>query len=107
MQTERVQTQQMVVRAAYERVLRGRGTRDVLLDAVCGLVRILKSEGAPPEQVVITVKRLCGMPRVPFAGHADPTAKADVARSISEAVISACIKEYFSPPTARDESRAI
>lgn len=87
------------VRAAFEQVVRGDAAPALVLDAVRGLVRHLKKDGEPPERVLVTVKRLCGMPLVPFAGHAaDPAAASDGVRSLSEAVIGVAIREYFSRP---------
>jgi hypothetical protein len=53
------------VREAYDRAARGLGGEDYLLQAVRHLVRDLKENGALPEHVVITIKRLCEMPMVP------------------------------------------
>ena len=87
------------VRTAYDRAVRARRAQDQLLDAVRDLVRDLKNDGEPPERVLITIKRLCGMPLVPFAGHYHLFADPEAARSISETVIGVAIEEYFSRPS--------
>ena len=92
-------TMERNVRAAYERAVRARHTEEQLLDAVRDLVRDLRKNGEPPERVLITIKRSCRMPLVPFAGHYDLSADPEAARSISEAVIDVAIDEYFSRPT--------
>lgn len=93
------------LRAAFEQVVRGQGSRDALLDSVRHFVRTLKHEGTSPEQVVVTVKKICGMSLAPFARNAGLTVGADVARSVSESVINAAIKEYFSGPVLERASR--
>ena len=87
------------VRRAYEQTARGLGGQDYLLNAVRDLVRDLKKSGERPENVVITIKSLCGMPLVPFASHYDRFANPGTTRSISEIVIGVAIEEYFSGPT--------
>ncbi|MDQ6770976.1 MAG: hypothetical protein M3Z54_13420 [Gemmatimonadota bacterium] len=89
------------MRVAYERAVRARHPHTQLLDAVRDLVRDLKKDGEPPERVVVTIKRVCGMPSVPFAGHDDGLPDPETARSISETVIAVAIREYFSPPSRR------
>jgi hypothetical protein len=84
------------IRAAYEQAARGIGEDAYLLRAVRDLVKDLKKNGESPERVVITIKTLCAMPLVPFAGHHDRFTKQDGTRSISETVIEAAIEEYFS-----------
>jgi hypothetical protein len=86
------------LRAEFAQVVRGRGSLDRLLTGVRGFVRDLKRQGVAPEQVIITIKQVCGMPLVPVADHADFAPRPDLARSISEVVINASIKEYFSGP---------
>ena len=94
------------VRAAYEQTVRADGSKDYLLDVVRDLVRDLKQTGEPPERVLITIKSLCGMPLVPFAGHYARFANPDATRSISETVIGAAIEEYFSRPTLDGAGRS-
>ncbi len=98
-------TRERNVRVAYERALQARGPQVQLLDAVRDLVRYLKQNGEPPERVIVTIKRLCGMPLVPFAGHAAVMVEPDLTRSISEAVIRVAIKEYFSRPVLDRSAR--
>jgi hypothetical protein len=92
-------TREANVRAAFERAVHALLTQDQLLDAVRDLVRYLKDNGEPPERVLIVVKRLCGMPLVPFAGHRDPAADPEAVRFIAEAVVAVAIEEYFSRQT--------
>jgi len=47
------------VRTAFERATEGTGSPEDLIAAVRILVRDLKKEGRPPENVIVTIKRLC------------------------------------------------
>jgi hypothetical protein len=93
------------LRAEFAQVVRGRGSLERLLAGVRAFVRDLKRQGVAPEQVIITIKQVCGMPLVPVVGHADLAPRPDLARSISEVVINASIKEYFSGPVLERMAR--
>lgn len=93
------------LRAEFAEVVRGRGSLERLLTGVRAFVRDLKSQGVAPEQVIITIKQVCGMPLVPVVGHTDFPPRPDLARSISEVVINASIKEYFSGPVLERMAR--
>jgi len=86
------------VRSAFERAVEGIGSRDELLSAVRMLVRDLKREGQPPEKVVVTVKKLCGLPMVTFAADTDSGADRDQSKQISDMMVRAAIDEYYAKP---------
>ena len=86
------------VRSAFERAIEGTGSRDELLSAVRTLVRDLKSEGQPPEKVIITVKQVCGLPMITFAADTDSGADRDQAKQISDMMVRAAIDEYYMKP---------
>jgi len=86
------------VRSAFERAVEGIGSRDELLSAVRMLVRDLKREGQPPEKVVVTVKKLCGLPMVTFAADTDSGADRDQSKQISDMMVRAAIDEYYTQP---------
>ena len=58
--------------------------------AVCGYVDALRDEGAPPERMLIAVKRLIARSRAPGWG-----AETDEQRALTEQVIACCIEEYY------------
>src|SRR6476620_2999781 len=86
------------VRSAFERAIEGIGSRDELLSAVRTLVRDLKREGQPPENVIVTVKQVCGMPMVTFAADTDSGADRDQSKQISDMMVRAAIDEYYTQP---------
>lgn len=59
-----------------------------LHEHVCALVGELKGAGIPPEQVVLTVRRLADQARLPYA-----------ASNLVDRLVSVCIEQYFSEPT--------
>lgn len=84
------------VRTAFERVIEGGGeSPDELLDSVRVLVRALKSEGRPPENVIVTIKDLCGLTHMAVAADTDSSMNYSVSKRISDQVVSAVIDEYY------------
>src|ERR1700730_10908314 len=90
------------VRSAFARAVDG-APPDELLTAVRVLVRDLKSEGRPPENVVVTIKSLCGLTHMTIAADTDSSVAASNSKKLSEMVVSAAIDEYYSgsPKTGR------
>ena len=86
------------VRIAFDRAIEGTGSRAELLSAVRILVRDLKREGQPPEKVIVTVKQVCGLPRITFAADTDATADRDQPKQISDMMVRAAIDEYYMKP---------
>jgi hypothetical protein len=84
------------VRIAFERVTDGSEPLEKLLTAVRILVRDLKDEGRPPEKVIITIKRLCGLPLTTFAGDTDSNAYGSKSKGIFDMVLKAAIDEYYT-----------
>jgi hypothetical protein len=84
------------VRTAYHRASEGTGSRDDLVAVVRARVRDLKRQGQPPEKVIISIKRLCGLPLKTFAGDTDASTDASPSRQIAELVVRAAIDEYYS-----------
>ncbi len=84
------------VRIAFERVTDGSGPLEKLLTAVRILVRDLKDEGQPPEKVIITIKRLCGLPLTTFAADTDSNADGSESKKISDMVLKTAIEEYYA-----------
>ena len=62
------------VRAAFDRATEDAGSPEALLTAVRILVRDLKKEGRPPENVIVTIKRLCGVSQITVAADTDSNA---------------------------------
>ena len=93
------------VRIAYHRASEGTGSRDELVAVIRGRVRDLKRQGQPPEKVIISIKRLCGLPLKTFAGDTDASTDGSTSRQIAELVVRAAIDEYYagrSAPFDRD-----
>ena len=84
------------VRGAYERAIKGTGSRDELLSAVRILVRDLKREGQPPEKVIVAVKQVCGLPMITFAADTDAAADRNQTKQISDMMVRAAIDEYYT-----------
>ncbi|HZD84433.1 MAG TPA: hypothetical protein VE052_00875 [Gemmatimonadaceae bacterium] len=84
------------VRTAFERATEGTGSPEDLINAVRVLVRGLKKEGRPPENVVVTVKRLCGLSPIAVAADTDSNAVTSVSKRISDMVVRAAIDEYYA-----------
>ena len=84
------------VRTAFERATSGSGTPEELMKAVRILVRSLESEGRPPEQVIVTVKRLCGLRTQAVAADTDSNADLSLSKRISDMVLRATIDEYYA-----------
>jgi hypothetical protein len=84
------------VRTAFERATEGSGSPEDLLAAVRILVRNLKNEGRPPENVVVTVKQLCGLSQIAVAADTDSNAVTSMSKRISDMVVRAAIDEYYA-----------
>jgi len=95
------------VRSAFDRATDGTGSPDELLSAVRTLVRDLKQEGLPPEQVIVTVKQVCGLPMITFAADTDAAADSSQPKQISDMMVRAAIDEYYAkrPKGASSRSR--
>ena len=84
------------VRIAFERATEGAGSPEDLLTAVRILVRDLKKEGRPPENVIVTIKRLCGLSQIAVAADTDSNAVTSVSKRISDMVVRTAIDEYYA-----------
>jgi hypothetical protein len=84
------------VRSAYTRVDEDAAPLDELLTAVRVLVRNLKSEGRPPENVIVTIKNLCGLTRMTAAADTDSSADGSGSKKLSDIVVSTVIDEYYA-----------
>lgn len=84
------------VRSAYARVNEGAAQPDELLIAVRVLVRNLKSEGRPPENVIVTIKNLCGLTHMTVAADTDSSVGGSDSKKLSDLVVSTVIDEYYS-----------
>jgi hypothetical protein len=84
------------VRTAFERATEGTGSPEELIRAVRILVRDLKKEGRPPENVIVTIKRLCGLSQIAVAADTDSNAVTSVSKRISDMVVRAAIDEYYT-----------
>lgn len=84
------------VRTAFDRASEDSGSPEALLTAVRILVRDLKREGRPPENVIVTIKRLCGVPQITVAADTDSNAVTSVSKTISDMVVRAAIDEYYT-----------
>lgn len=84
------------VRVAFDRAIEGGGeSPDDLLTLVRVLVRDLKEEGRPPENVIVTIKNLCGLTHMAVAADTDSSINYSVSKRISDLVVSAVIDEYY------------
>jgi len=86
------------VRNAFDRATEGTGSPEELLSAVRILVRDLKRKGRPPEKVIVTVKKVCGMPLITFAADTDASADSTQAKQVSDMMVRAAIDEYYRKP---------
>jgi hypothetical protein len=84
------------VSTGFERAIEGTGSPEDLIAAVRILVRDLKREGRPPENVVVTIKRLCGLSQITVAADTDSNAVSSVSKRISDMVVRAAIDEYYT-----------
>lgn len=89
------------LRTAFERAAKGKGSPETLISAVRNVVRDLKREGRPPENVIVTVKQLCGLPLLTFAADTDSGADGTGSGKISDIVFKAAIEEYYATPPSR------
>src|ERR1700681_3998989 len=84
------------VRTRFDRATEGKGSPEELVSAVRVLVRDLKKEGRPPENVIVTIKRLCGLSQIAVAADTDSNAVTLVSKRISDMVVRAAIDEYYA-----------
>lgn len=97
------------VRTAFDRVIEaavspslskndrsGAAPPEVLLTAVRVLVRDLKSDGQPPESVIVTVKELCGLSRMTIPSDTDSSIDLSESKKISDMVVRTAIEEYYT-----------
>ena len=84
------------VRSAYARANEGAAHVDELLTAVRVFVRNLKSEGRPPENVIVTVKKLCGVTHMTAAADTDSSVDGSDSKKLSDIVVSTVIHEYYA-----------
>ena len=97
------------VRTAFDRVIEaavspslskndrsGAAPPEVLLTAVRVLVRDLKSDGQPPESVIVTVKELCGLSRMTIPSDTDSSIDLSESKKISDMVVRTAIDEYYT-----------
>lgn len=84
------------VRSAYTRVSAGVAQPAELLTAVRILVRDLKSAGRPPENVIVTVKELCGLTHMTVAADTDSSVNGSDSKKLSDIVVSTVIDEYYA-----------
>jgi hypothetical protein len=84
------------VRTAFDGATEGTGSPEDLVTAVRILVRGLKKEGRPPENVIVTIKRLCGLPQIAVAADTDSNAVTSVSKRLSDMVVRAAIDEYYT-----------
>ena len=83
------------VRAAFDRAIKDGESPDELLASVRSLVSELKSEGRPPEYVIVTIKDLCRMTLQATAADTDSTPSFSETKKVTELVVSTVIDEYF------------
>ena len=84
------------VHTMFERATEGTGSPEDLLTAVRILVRDLKKAGRPPENVIVTIKRLCGLSQITVAADTDSNAVTSVSKRLSDMVVRAAIDEYYT-----------
>jgi hypothetical protein len=84
------------VRTRFDRATEGKGSPEDLVSAVRVLVRDLKKEGRPPENVIVTIKKLCGLSQVAVAADTDSNAVTSVSKRLSDMVVRAAIDEYYA-----------
>ena len=84
------------VRVAFDRAIEGTISPEALVTAVRVLVRDLKKEGRPPENVIVTIKDLCGRSRLTVASDTDSSIDSSDSRKLSDMVVSAAIDEYYT-----------
>jgi hypothetical protein len=84
------------VHTMFERATEGTGSPEDLLTAVRILVRDLKKAGRPPENVIVTIKRLCGLSQVAVAADTDSNAVTSVSKRLSDMMVRAAIDEYYA-----------
>ncbi|MFL5470032.1 MAG: hypothetical protein ACJ8AE_09570 [Gemmatimonadaceae bacterium] len=85
-------------RSTFERTIGGACTHEELLATVRVLVRDLKKQGRAPEKVLVTIKRLCGLPRITLAADTDANADNSPTKQVSDMVLRAAIDEYYDRP---------
>jgi hypothetical protein len=94
------------LRSAFSRATEENVSPDELLSAVRGLVRELKRQGRPPEQVIVAVKQACGLPLITFAGDTDATGDNSQTKRVAEMMVRAVIDEYYKKSRRRSDLEA-
>jgi hypothetical protein len=84
---------------AFERAIEAGESSDALLMSVRALVLELKREGRPPENVIVTIKDLCGLTSRATAADTDSTPTFSESKRISDLVVSTAINEYYNGAT--------
>jgi hypothetical protein len=84
------------VRTAFDRAIEGSTSPEELLAAVRVLVRDLKREGRPPENVIVTIKDLCGQSHMAVAADTDSSIDFSDSKKISDMVVRTVIDEYYT-----------
>ena len=95
------------VRSAFARATSGSTSPDELLVAVRVLVRDLKRESLPPEKVIVTLKKVCGLPLITFAADTDAIADGSQLKQISDMMVRAVIDEYYTLQHPNDSSPSV
>jgi hypothetical protein len=84
------------VSTAFDRAIVGAASPEELLAAVRVLVRDLKAKGRPPENVIVTIKDLCGQSRMAVAADTDSSVDFSDSKKISDMVVKTVIDEYYT-----------
>jgi len=84
------------VRTSFYSATEGTGSPEDLVTAVRALVRDLKKEGQPPESVIVTIKRLCGLSQITVAADTDSNAVTSVSKRTADMAVRAAIDEYYT-----------
>jgi hypothetical protein len=84
------------LRTAFDRATEGSASPDELLTAVRVLVRNLKREGRAPENVIVTIKNVCGLSQMTVAADTDSSVDGSDRKKISDMVVRTAIDEYYT-----------
>ena len=96
-----LQTPEVDLKSAFLRATEENVPPDELLATVRRLVRDLKRQGRPPEQVIVAVKQVCGLPLITFAADTDAAADGSHSKQISDMMLRAAIDEYYMKPRSK------